>query len=305
MSDIAVRQHGVVARRQLLAAGLTRRAIDHRLACGRLHALHIGVYAVGHPALTARGRLMAACLACGPSAIVSHRSAGVLWELLGTNRTRVDITAPDRSRTSSSIVHLHRGRLHGRADLAVIDGIPCTSVARTLVDLAGLLDAAALLAVLERAEILRVFDAGALEAALARVGSRRRGTGTLRRLSTRLSVGPSQTRSALEERFLAMCRRGRLAPPEVDTPVVLPGGRTVVPDFLWREARLIVETDGWATHGTRTAFARDRRRDVELTLAGFRIVRFTWDQVTRDPLSVTGTLRALLSHASASGGSGP
>lgn len=146
---LAARQHGVVARKQLVALGLGRGAIAHRLAVGRLHRVHPGVYAVGHPLLAARGRWMAAVLACGRSALLSHRTAASLWGLMPTAAARTDVTTPARSRGGPPGIRIHRVRSLHPEDGATVDGIPVTSVSRTLLDLAEVLSAGRLARALE------------------------------------------------------------------------------------------------------------------------------------------------------------
>jgi very-short-patch-repair endonuclease len=165
-------------------------------------------------------------------------------------------------------------------------------VPRTLLDLAELLSRRELERAFDQAEVLRVLDAAAVEALLVRSGGRR-GAVVLRALLAGHDAGGTLTRSELEERFLAICRSSRIRLPEVNALIDAPRGALQV-DFAWRAERLVVETDGHATHGTRLAFERDRRRDQRLALAGWRVVRFTWSQVIRASDEVARTVRALL-----------
>lgn len=280
---LAVRQHGVVSRAQLIALGLSDDAIRRRVRAGRLHRIHRGVYAVGHPRLTMQGRLLAAVVSYGDRAVASHRSAAVLWGLLPERGPRVDVTVPGgggRSRRGAIIVH--RSALPAE-DVTVRHGIPVTTPVRTLVDLADVLPKRALERALDEAAYLRL-DLGTL-----RPVPGRRGAGQLRRVLARHKAGSTRTRSDLEELMLALCRRAGLPEPEVNQTI-----EGHLADFVWREARLIVETDGWAAHGTRAAFEWDRRRDAEHTAAGWRVVRITTRRLEEEPDAVAEQLRLLL-----------
>ena len=286
VSRLGERQHGLVTLAQLAAAGLGASGARRRVAGGRLHRVHRGVYAVGHPLLSAEGRLLAAALACGHAAAVSHRSAAAVLDLRRDDRARVDVTTPGRARRQRPGIVTHGGVLDAR-DVTSVGAIPCTTVARTLVDLAGEVTRRELERACERAEQLRVFDLGELMAALDRAGPRP-GVPALRSLLGE-GLGETHTRSELEERFLELCRSAGLPRPQ-------PNARLGVleVDFLWSAQRLVVETDGRAVHGTPQAFERDRDRDRRLLLAGYRVVRFTWRQVTGTPEVVAETVRALL-----------
>ena len=205
----------MIARAQLLGLGFGRGAIRHRTATGRLHVVHREVYAVGHRRLTVYGRWMAAVLACGPNAALSHRSAAALWGLAQASGARVDVTTPRRSGSSRPGIRLHRVRKMHPHDLAARDGIPVTSVARTLLDLAEIVDRRGLERMLEEAERTRLLDLRAVEQACAR-GHGRRGLKPLVAHLRTLRPAP-QTRSELERRFLALCRELAL-PPRTSTP---------------------------------------------------------------------------------------
>jgi very-short-patch-repair endonuclease len=176
-------------------------------------------------------------------------------------------------------------------DVTVREGIPCTSIARTLLDLGDVVGRRGVERAFEQSEVLRLLDLRAIEDVLDRAGPRR-GTGILRRLIAERG-GQGLTASELEENFLALCRDAALARPEVNAWLVLDEG-AIKADFLWRTERLVVETDGRASHGTREAFERDRRRDQQLLVAGFKVVRFTWRQVASERDAVAATVGALL-----------
>jgi very-short-patch-repair endonuclease len=288
VATLAARQHGVITRMQLSDLGLGAGAIAMRARGGRLHRVHRGVYAVGHPLLTRHGRFMAAILACGEGAALSHTSAAVIWRLLKKEEARVHVTVPihnGRERRRGIVVH--RAGLEEN-EVAVLDRIPVTRPGRTLIDLADLVPRRTLERALDESEYLRLDCSGLAP----RPG--RRGSGLLTRVLSEHHVGATRTRSELEERFLLTCRRHRLPQPDVNSIVE---GYEV--DFVWRRERLIVETDGHAAHGTRRAFERDRLRDAELAAAGWRVVRVTHERLGREPAAVAGQLRSILRLAAA------
>ncbi|MGH2991739.1 MAG: type IV toxin-antitoxin system AbiEi family antitoxin domain-containing protein [Solirubrobacterales bacterium] len=293
IAQLAARQHGVAALAQLRDLGLSASGVRSRVAAGRLHRLHPGVYAVGHPLLSARGRWMAAVLACGPRAVLSHRSAAALWGLLPSSRAAIDVAALSRPARDRAWVDVHRAGTLESDDVTRVDGIPCTSVARTLLDLAGVVERRSVERAYEQAEVLGVLDVSAVEAVLTR-SFRRPGSAVLRGIVSGARPGESLTRSELEERFLAICGAAALPRPRVNAWVRLGDGDGVEVDFVWPEQRLIVETDGHRVHRTRQAFERDRARDRRLLLAGWMVVRFTWRQLVNDNEEVVATLRALL-----------
>jgi very-short-patch-repair endonuclease len=281
--DLGARQHDVVDRAQLLALGLDDRAIGRRMRAGQLHRKHRGVYAVGHPRLTTHGRFLAAVFSCGDRAVLSHQSAAVLWGLLPERGPRIDLTVPSSGgRKRRGAVIVHRSPLPAD-EVTVKDAIPVTTPARTLIDLADVLPRRHFERALDEAHYLR------LDLTDLRPRHGRRGCGVLARVLAEHDRGSTRTRSELEERMLALCRRGGLPAPQVNAKVE---GYAV--DFAWRDAGLVVETDGWAAHGTRRAFERDRLRDADLTAAGWRVVRITRRRLERDAEAVAGQLERLL-----------
>jgi predicted transcriptional regulator of viral defense system len=292
IAEKARRQHGVVSLRQLEELGLRGSAIRKRVARGSLHRVHRGVFAVGHPLLTVEGRLMAAVLACGPGAVLSHRTAAAHWGISADATARLDVSSPRRAGRGRPGITVHSGAALKPGDATVREGIPCTTVARTLVDLAGMIDRAALSRACERAEALRLFDGRAVTAQLARAGGRS-GAAALRATLADWLAESEFTRNEFERRFLELCSEAGVPRPEVNVWLALPGEGVEV-DFLWPAEGLAVETDSRTHHGTRRAFERDRRRDQRLLVAGFRVARFTWRQVFNRPDEVVATLRALL-----------
>jgi very-short-patch-repair endonuclease len=293
IAQVAEEQHGVISLAQLGMMGLTTPAVQQRAETGRLHRVYQGVYAVGYPLLERKGHWMAAVLACGPEAVLSHRSAAALWGLGSWGRAKIDVTAAGRRGRSPSGIDSHRHDHLRHQDKTVVQGIPCTTVARTLLDLAGVVRIGELRNAIAQAEILRVFDLTSRRVVIGRSRGRR-GVARLRLAIDEHDPGSERANPGLERTFLAICRRANLPAPQVNVPVDLPD-RQIVADFLWRDRRLIVETDDRRSHQTASAFERDRRRDQQLTLAGWRVIRCTWRQVTDEPEALMGTLRALLS----------
>jgi very-short-patch-repair endonuclease len=288
IAALAGRQHGVITTRQLASLGLTPRAVSHRVASGRLHRVHRGVYAVGRPLLTARGRYMAAVLACGPGAALSHASAAALWDLRPTAATKIDVSVPTAGGRRQSTFRVHRARSLRPTEVTTHDGIPVTTPARTLLDLAATLPQRGLERALDQAEIQELTDYPHLEA-LARAHPRHRGATPLLAALGRHTAGTTLTKSDLEERFLALCRANALPTPQVNTYAE---GFEV--DFLFAAHRVAVETDSWRYHHTRQAFERDRARDAALAAAGYRSLRFTDLQVETEPRTVVHALAAAL-----------
>jgi very-short-patch-repair endonuclease len=281
IARVAARQHGVITRRQLLAVGLFPSGISDRVKAGRLHRIHRGVYAVGHYRLSNEGRWIAAVLACGEDAVLSHRSAGQLWGILRPRGRRlsmadsrgeglpIDVTVPGNGgRKRHRGISVHRSSTLTTAACTLHDGIPVTTPARTLADLRHVLSPARFASALREAEFLRLPV----------------GDGAGRSGSTH-----QRTRTELEAMFMALVRRHRLPRPEVNVRV----DRYEV-DFLWRPQQLIVEVDGWESHGTRSAFEEDRARDARLTSFGYAVLRFTWHQVDEEPRVVARTIRTVL-----------
>ncbi len=265
IATLADVQHGVVARAQLLARGLTARQVERRVHAERLRRLYYGVYAVGHRRLTLEGRWMAAVLACGPGAVLSHASAAVAWELRRLASGLIHVTVPTTAgRERRAGIRLHRSTTLTTQDVSEIRGVPVTSVARTIVDLSRTLKGRPLEALIDRADQRGLVDFEALRSA---------NSASLQAVLTSYTAAP--TRSELEERFLTLCDEHGIERPETNARIE---GYEV--DFVWRARRLIVEVDGYAYHRSPSAFENDRERDVRLQIAGWRVMRFTWRQIT-------------------------
>jgi hypothetical protein len=288
VARIARKQHGVVARRQLTALGLNGGAVDWQLRTGRLHLIHRGVYAVGRSTLDPRGRWMAAVLAYSDDAVLSHRGAGALWGIVRP-RGPVDVTSPS-GRHGRKGIKLHRVALAGD-ERTVRDSIPTTSVARTILDLAGVLDPTQLARAWEEADRLRLLELAAVATACERAG-RRNGIGAVRLLLSEARA-PQIRRSPLEDRFRAFCEERGL--PEHSANVLVLGREV---DACWPSARLIVELDSFGFHRHRGAFEDDRARDARFLAAGYRTVRVTDRRLTMEPDQLAAQLRKLLAERS-------
>jgi predicted transcriptional regulator of viral defense system len=296
IAELGVRQHAVVGFLQLCEPGLGARAIQLRAATGRLHRLYQAVYSlVPRELLTRDGAFMAAVLACGPDAAISYRSAAALHELRRTERSRIDVTIPQRSPRKHPGIDIHRSITLAPADVTTIRNIPCTTVARTLLDLGQVVNRREVARACDQAEILDAFDLGQLldqiDRNLPRLAAKR-----LRAVLDEHYIGSTPTWSELEEEFVALCRDAGLPLPEVNVWITPDDEEpwSIRADFVWREQRLIVQTDGRGTHRTAQAFEHDRREDQRLIAAGWTVIRTTWRQVTRRPREVARTISRLL-----------
>ena len=291
IAAFAARQHGVVGRVQLEDLGLGEDAIRHRQRLGRLHRLHRGAFAVGHRSISKQGWWMAAVLASGPEALLSHRTAAALWGLRGYSGGAVHVTVPHKS-TSTKRIRRHVS-LVPEDERAVEEGIPVTSVHRTIFDLAATEDADTVVAMIKEAEYLRRYDRLSLPELLDRYPAKR-GSRNLRYALQRLKEEPSgRKRSKLEERFAPFLRRHNLSLPRFNDWILL-GSKRYRADCHWPAHRLIVELDGWEGHSTRSAFQDDRSRDRALKVAGYTVIHLTWSQLDSEPTEVAADLRALL-----------
>jgi very-short-patch-repair endonuclease len=268
VGELARRQWGVITRAQLVERGMATRGISDWVRSGRLHRLYRGVYAYGHDRLRIEGRWLAAVMACGPGAVLSHRDAAHLWELRLGYSGVIDVTVPSRAgRITRRGIRTHRSGRLAPEEVTVRGGIAVTTVARTLLDLADVLDTQALRRAITEAEYRKHFDLTAITAVVERNPGRR-----TRVLARAAGARLHRTRSPLERRFLALLEKWGVEEPE--TGVHIEGYEV---DFVWRRAGLVVETDGLDAHSTREAVRRDRKRDRVLWRAGFRTLRLTGD----------------------------
>jgi Protein of unknown function (DUF559) len=278
----------MVDRSQLRSFGLSDDAIDRRLAAGRLHPRFRGVFAVGYGRVGPEGLLWAAVLACRPDGMVSHISAATAWDLLPSAARTVDITVGVGGRKPQRGIRLHRTRTLADDEVTTLRGLPITTPARTLLDLsAGGLNPKRLAAALDRAHLIHRIDFAELRALLTRHRGR---TGT-RLLNAQLERyrGPIDVRSELERLVYELCDDAGLPRPLENCSI-----EGKVRDFYWPHCRLVVEADSYAWHRSPSALNEDRERDVELTLAGYHVLRFTYEQVTRRPRYVVEAIRTAL-----------
>jgi very-short-patch-repair endonuclease len=292
LSLLARRQHGVIGRGQLMRCGWSETAVDKRIRAGRLHRVHAGVYSLAPPQLLSRqGRWMAAVLASGPHGLLSHRSAAALWLIRPNSRSRIDVTVAHRSRSSRAICrHVSQVPADERA---VEEGIPVTSVHRTIFDLAATEGVDAVVAMIKEAEYRNRWDRLSLPELLERHPGRR-GSCKVKLALQRITEEPSgRTRSRLEQRFAPFLRRHHLPLPRFNDWVLLGPKRCQV-DCHWPKLGLIVELDGWEGHRSRSAFQDDRSRDRALHAAGYAVVHITWNQLDDEPEEIAADLRALL-----------
>jgi very-short-patch-repair endonuclease len=287
---LAAAQHGNVTHAQLMALGLSPRAIEERHERGWLIRRHTGVFAVGHVPRTRESRWLAAVLALGDGAVLSHVAAGVLWRML-RGAAIIEVTVPTtagRPRRDGIVVHRQRlPAMHKTTH----HGIPVTTPIRTLLDLAAVLSHNALAACFEQLQVrLQVPPAPVAAEVISR--PRHRGNAKLRRILEG-AVDPAEVRSVLELRFLRLCAAYGIPRPQVNMRI---GAWT--PDFLWPERRLIVETDGYEFHRTAAARRRDAAKDEFFRGEGFTVVRLTWSDVAERPAETAANVLGATNVAS-------
>lgn len=290
LRDVGAVQHGVATRRQLLGRGIGAHAIDRMVRTGRLIVLRPGLYQIG-PLPAGRAAEMAAVLACGPDGRISHRSAAAIQRVLDPVRAQqpVEVTVPRSRRRRVEGVRIHRVRDLRPDEVTTIDGVPVTTPARTLLDIAEVMTSREVEQALARALRMRLVTRAAMRRMVKR-HPKHRGAPLLRRLLD-AEGDPAFTRSEAEEKLLEIVRAAGLPRPEVNVRVL---GHEL--DFLWRSARVVAEVDGYAFHASERSFAADRRRDAELTATGYRVLRFTWKDVTDDRLATLVRLAQALAR---------
>jgi predicted transcriptional regulator of viral defense system len=295
LAELAGRQWGVVSLAQLRALGIGARAVQLRAETGRLRRVHRGVYAVGGAVVPREGRWLAAVLACGEGAVLSHVSAAVHWNLLQYDAPRPEVTAP-ASRRGVPGIRLHRSRSLDAQDTTNHQGIPITTVHRTLLDIAAQVPDHHLERALAQTERLQLYDHTAITDTIARANGHR---GT-KRLASAIRSDPGWTRGELEARMRTLARDHGLPRPLSNHSLDAPDHPGLEADFYFPTHRLVVETDGWEDHKTRHAFEADRAKDAALTAAGYTVMRFTWRQLRDDPETVADRIRAGCCRAFAS-----
>jgi very-short-patch-repair endonuclease len=278
---------------------MSRNTISWATESGKLHRVFRGVYAVGRRTGSEKERLMGATLACGPGAVISHRSAGALLGLLDEGPVVIDVIAPPERGRKIDGIRFHRVRPPRHEEMGTVDEIPCTSPSRTMVDLAGTVGAWTLRSCFERAAKRGELDIDAIEASL---DPRRRGEKALRPLLDEWRQAAPLTRkrrlkSPLEAKVLPLVLGRGLPAPLTNAPVQLASSRIEV-DFLWPDHRFVLEADSRDFHGTEVAFERDRWRDRELLRAGFSTLRVTSHQAEREAEAVAATIASRLRQGS-------
>jgi Transcriptional regulator, AbiEi antitoxin/Protein of unknown function (DUF559) len=299
LGELAREQNGVFGLQQLRELGLTPRAVHSRLETGRLHRIHQAVYSlVPRELLKREGLYMAAVLACGPGAVLSHRSAAVVHGLRDYGYTRVEVTIPGRSGRAHDRIFVHRSTTLTQADVTVVNNIPVTTVARTLLDLGEVITPRQLERCFDQADTLEALDLHAINDQLAR-NATRRGAKAVRHVLETHYIGSTPTENDFEEALLSLTRDLGLPDPKAQY-IIDPGDGEppIRADFAWPDRRIVVETDGRKTHGTRQAFETDRRRDQRLTAAGWTVIRTTWRQLKYRPHELRPVLLKLLGPGS-------
>ena len=292
LAGLAEAQHGVVGRYQLLVAGIGRRAIGARLKREALHRVDRGVYAVGHPVLSVHSKWMAATLAYGPETVLSHRSAAELWGVANRSSRAVEVTRATHVRRRPRIV-AHQALLP-EDERTTVEGIPVTTVPRTILDLAAVMSKRQVERALNEVEVQGLTDRLSIPDLLARYPGRR-GSAVLRALLDEGAGAGGVTKNDFEELFASLVDIHGLPRPKFNADLQV-GGRFLSVDCLWRKEQLIVELDGRAVHGTRSAFESDRERDRLLMIAGWRVMRVTWRQLHTQGATIAADVRRALSR---------
>jgi very-short-patch-repair endonuclease len=285
IAEVARRQHGVISRDQLLRFGLGYDAIDHRICAKRLLPLYRSVYAVGHRNQSRETGWMAAVLAAGEGAVLSHRPAGAAWGLCSSSG-RPEVTVPRQRRPRAGIVFHHSAIPPD--ERTTLNNIPITTVPRTLLDLAASLDQRQLERAINEAEIKRLWDELSLHDLLHRY-PKRPGTRNMRAALHKRREGATYTKSDLEELFIRFADKAGLPRPETNTYV-----ESLEVDCVWRAKRVVIELDSWEIHRTRAAFERDREKSRILQAAGWRCVPITYLQLEHSSAEVASDVRGLL-----------
>jgi hypothetical protein len=287
ISRLADAQQGQVAHRQLIALGVPATAIEHSLRRGRLHRTFTGVYAVGHRALPAMWREMGAVLACGDGAFVSRHWAAAVHGVRPTAANDVEVTLPYGRSARRAGIRIHRARNIDARDVTELDGVPVATPAFALFEIATDLTFDQFERAFDDALTKRVMTLAEAQDTLARHAGH---PGA--RLYSEFALpehGLQITASRAEQLMKAIIRPSGLPLPESN----IRRGR-IIPDFHWRREKVIVEIDGYRTHGTRRAFESDRARDAKLAAEGWIVIRFTWRQLVNEPVLVLTRLAQTL-----------
>jgi hypothetical protein len=273
----AAEQHGVISTRQLRACGLGSTEVSRRVRGGRLHRVHRGVYAVGHPALTLTGRFVAAVHACGNAASLSHFACGAYWEFMRWEDRLIDVTVIGTTTRRVPGVRVHRSRSLDERDILRRDGMRVTSPARTLLDLAAVLPPKALRRAARQAQAERRVNIRQLAEILERSNGHR-GVPALR---------------AIIDDLLDLLDRAKIERPEVNAPLHV-GGRSITPDYLWRERRIAIEADSRRWHDDPLTHGNDTDKQAILEANDYRVLRITDHQIDNHPQQTLARIRAAL-----------
>jgi very-short-patch-repair endonuclease len=297
LGEFAAIQEGLVTTAQLRAVGLTREAVSRWVTTGRLHPVFRTVFALGHRAVGPRARLRAVVLACGPGTVISHRSAAWLLGLRERNPVTVDVICPGQAGRKIDGIRVHKVPYPAPSEVRLVRGIPCTTVARTLVDLAGSHGIEKLREAVEMAATRNVLDLAAVDAVLAN-GPRRRGAPCLRGVLDEWrpvaeTAKYATVRSLFEAKLLPLIAKAGLPIPKINAPVRTAEAVLEV-DFFWPDQRFVVEADSRRHHAIEVAFERDRKRDRELLAAGYTVLRVTWREAEKEPAAVLAAVRSEL-----------
>ena len=287
VARLAAERDGVLSIHELRSCGVDDDAVAVRVRHGRLHRLYRGVYAVGHPGLTLRGRFRAAVLACGEAAVLSHFAAAAFWGFRTWEERPIDVTVPGGARDIDGL-RVHRSRAVER-DVLVRHDIRVTPPARTLLDLAAVLPEGALCSIARRAQAQRTVSIRQILELLERSNGHR-GAAKLRAC---IADGPAPTRTDLEDLLLDLLDEANIERPEINAPLRV-DGRTIIPDYLWRARRLAIEADSVTWHDHKLTREHDADKQAQLEAAGYRVLRITWAQIARSPQQTIARVRAAL-----------
>lgn len=293
VAEFAERQHGVVSREQLRAIGMSDAAIDYAVATGRLFPIFRAAFGVGHPQVGSWGRMLAAVFACGSGTVVSHGTAAALLGLWENEPQDIHVVAPIEAGRKIAGIRRRHVPLPMRRETWMRHGIPCTSAARTIVDLAGTNGERALRRTIEQAAVLRLLDVAEIDAILT--GPRRRGTPMLRMVieDWRRYSPKTRLRSRMEAKLLPLLTQRNIPIPQCNEMLEV-GLDSFEIDFLWRRQFLVVEADGDRYHDNPAAQSRDRHRNHVLAAAGYRVLRLRWEDLRDRPQATVARLARLL-----------
>ena len=290
VAAIAGFQRGRASRDQLRSAGIRDRTISRLAANGQLYRVHTGVYAVGHTAPAALADETAALLACGPHAVLSHQTAAQLWKLLPEGDARIHVTIRGRHGPRPTGVTVHRTRRLDRSEVRTVEGLPITSVLRTLLDLAAKVDLRTLERAVEQALHEKLSSERQLRQAAAAANGNR-GASKLRALLDRQRE-PGLLRSKAERRMRELIRLAQLPEPRTNVPM-----HGVEADFYWPDLGVVIEVQSQKFHLTRAALERDTRKAAKLTAAGLTVSYVTWTQMEHEPFAVVARTAQVLARA--------